>query len=1188
MLQPSLKYGLLICIASISWLSSLGQNFSSFGTDFYIPFSPHFSGTQANMGIYITANQAASGTVQVGTATIPFSVAAGESRRLFIGPGAGSVAPNTEVYLNQRDGIKANAGIKVNSNTPVTVYAHIINNFNSAATLTLPVNTWGTQYIAPGIEGTGRLGQPFLSIIAREPNTTVEIVPKTPVFNNDRPIGQPFQITLANPGDVYQIQFASGTDISGTTITSIATDTTDACKTIGVFSGNTWSGFGCENGVGRSNLYQQLFPVNTWGEIFFAQPMALQRNNLLRVYSLTPGTVVDIFNGLERIDKTIGPEGFVVFDVKEPVQITASAPVMAIQFMLPFNCDTRNSNLCVLDSSCPFPSNPNMVILNPATQYLDTISIFSALRQWVPPGQSKVNRAYLSISIPDAGVANFRINGAPPTGSFVTIPGTGYSTLLENVTALAATNPVHLLTSTVPFSCIAHGVGIIESYAYNAGTRLKDLRNSLRAFSTQSILYDTFCNNQAFRLQLEIPFTAARIEWLADTARLAVQLPDRPDSFFLNTRGDSIFVYRSGINPALFKTGLFTLKALVRATGSISCTGLQEVNGTFTLLPVVQSGFSITDTICAGESFTALSNTTGASQNTIWGWQTSNGIQGNGDSFSATLTQPGLYTIKQWATGQLTCPGDTAFRNVWVRTLPEANFAPLGIACNGQPVTLQHTDARTNLIRTWTINNAADSGFLRNITIINPVQGNLTASLQVRDSVGCRSNVVTRTIRVEETPVTAFRTPGICLNDAIATFTNASTFSAGQNVLSYVWNFGNALAPPATNTSTLLNPNHTYSDTGNYNVRLIARAPTGCADTSVQVFTVNGDNPRAGFQLADSPPYCSNKQVAIINRSAVSFGNITRLVWYWNWPSAPNDTTEADFPAIGDTFRHIYTLPPNQGSATFTIRLVAFSGLSCQKDTNFTITIFATPVLQFDSLPALCTNAEPIALIQARTTNGVAGAGVYSGTGVTGNLLNPSQIPAGQSPVLYAFTSSTGCQAEAIQLVTINPAPQVNAGPDKTIIAGGSTRLEGSINAGSGSFSVQWSPPTGISNPQAEQPLASPPQTTVFTLTASSAGCTASDSMVLTVQLLPSIPNTFSPNGDGINDVWLIRNLSSYPDVRVFVFDRYGQAILNSTGYTIPWDGTRNGKPVPAGVYYFVIESRAGKIKQSGSVTVIR
>jgi gliding motility-associated-like protein len=68
------------------------------------------------------------------------------------------------------------------------------------------------------------------------------------------------------------------------------------------------------------------------------------------------------------------------------------------------------------------------------------------------------------------------------------------------------------------------------------------------------------------------------------------------------------------------------------------------------------------------------------------------------------------------------------------------------------------------------------------------------------------------------------------------------------------------------------------------------------------------------------------------------------------------------------------------------------------------------------------------------------------------------------------------------------------------------------------------------------------------------------------------IPNAFSPNGDGINDTWQIKLLNSFLNAKVQVFNRQGQLVFNTKGYSKPWDGTSNGKPLPIGTYYYVIE----------------
>ncbi len=85
------------------------------------------------------------------------------------------------------------------------------------------------------------------------------------------------------------------------------------------------------------------------------------------------------------------------------------------------------------------------------------------------------------------------------------------------------------------------------------------------------------------------------------------------------------------------------------------------------------------------------------------------------------------------------------------------------------------------------------------------------------------------------------------------------------------------------------------------------------------------------------------------------------------------------------------------------------------------------------------------------------------------------------------------------------------------------------------------------------------------------------------------IPNTFTPNGDLYNDTWVIENLFLYPNNTVKVFNKWGNEIFSSTGNYEPWDGTFNGKPLPAGVYYYiVILSNDQDNQYTGNITIVR
>jgi gliding motility-associated-like protein len=173
--------------------------------------------------------------------------------------------------------------------------------------------------------------------------------------------------------------------------------------------------------------------------------------------------------------------------------------------------------------------------------------------------------------------------------------------------------------------------------------------------------------------------------------------------------------------------------------------------------------------------------------------------------------------------------------------------------------------------------------------------------------------------------------------------------------------------------------------------------------------------------------------------------------------------------------------------------------------------------------------------------------------------------------------------------------PVVNLGSDQTISAGASVPLVATITGITGEeiSTYLWTPASGLTNPNIANPVASPVVTTTYTLdVTSTAGCEGNGSVTVNVVKtnLPPIliPNAFSPNGDGINDTWVITNLSYYPGATLDVFNRYGQLLLHSEGYGKPWDGTYNGNPLPMATYYYILNPKNNTKKMAGSVTIFR
>ena len=164
----------------------------------------------------------------------------------------------------------------------------------------------------------------------------------------------------------------------------------------------------------------------------------------------------------------------------------------------------------------------------------------------------------------------------------------------------------------------------------------------------------------------------------------------------------------------------------------------------------------------------------------------------------------------------------------------------------------------------------------------------------------------------------------------------------------------------------------------------------------------------------------------------------------------------------------------------------------------------------------------------------------------------------------------------------------IDAGPDQTIQLGESAILGGVTTAST----FQWTPTFNVSNPLNLNPVVSPTETVTYTLTATQNSCTLTDQATITVASLIEIPNSFSPNGDGANDTWIIQGAELYPNASLKVYSRWGQPVFETIGYTElkAWDGTdQRGKPVAAGVYYYVFELRDSEEQDfKGSLTIMR
>lgn len=269
-------------------------------------------------------------------------------------------------------------------------------------------------------------------------------------------------------------------------------------------------------------------------------------------------------------------------------------------------------------------------------------------------------------------------------------------------------------------------------------------------------------------------------------------------------------------------------------------------------------------------------------------------------------------------------------------------------------------------------------------------------------------------------------------------------------------------------------------------------------------------------------------------------------------------------------------------AGTYTVEAITAAG--CRDVATTNVLVNANPVANAGITKGTCEG-------QAVQLNG-RGGNTYTWSPASGlsdvNSSSPWASPQDTTTYLLTVTNTAGCSDTASVTVLVWKKPSASAGPDKQLMAGDTTVLEGSI-AGS-QLAYSWSPATWLNNSQALQPIAAPVQNTTYTLQVTSLlGCgTATDEVFIRVFKKIDIPNAFSPNADGQHDVWLLKDIDSYPEADISVFNRYGVPVYKGKGTARPWDGTHNGKPLPVATYYYIIDLKNNFPKKSGWVMLLR
>jgi len=289
----------------------------------------------------------------------------------------------------------------------------------------------------------------------------------------------------------------------------------------------------------------------------------------------------------------------------------------------------------------------------------------------------------------------------------------------------------------------------------------------------------------------------------------------------------------------------------------------------------------------------------------------------------------------------------------------------------------------------------------------------------------------------------------------------------------------------------------------------------------------------------------------------------------------------------GTTFQTNPIFNVTEGTYTVTIR----DNNGCVRTYTETVNLNNNLTVQSRLDTTVCLGAS----IDLSTVSN-ADAYTWTGNGLSStSVQSPVATPTTLGANTYNVTATLGqCTATDVVIITVESQVNVNAGPDQTVLSGDLVQLNATVT---GATSYLWTPTPSdpsLSSATIINPSATPLVTTTYSLTATNvAGCTSTDEVVVTVvPYCIRLRNAFSPNGDGINELWQVYDqFDCLTNVTARVYNRYGNVVFEDKNYKNTWDGKYKGKPVPDGTYYAVVEFTlvsGKKIVSRTDVNIIR
>jgi gliding motility-associated-like protein len=577
---------------------------------------------------------------------------------------------------------------------------------------------------------------------------------------------------------------------------------------------------------------------------------------------------------------------------------------------------------------------------------------------------------------------------------------------------------------------------------------------------------------------------------------------------------------------------------------------------------------------CIGKNVTFKNASVGNALTYLWSF--SNGKTSTAKDTATFYNTDGNYTVKLVVKDVNGCK-DSAVKNNFVKVLTgKASFTVKDSisSCSPFEVEFNSTSINAGTVK-WDFGDNTNS-LNPNYTKYYSIPGIYKAKLILYNAGGCTD--------------TAFKTIKLFDDAAILTYTpiaGCSPLKVKFNVktagpVTYFWDMSDGKTFSTTDSNLV----YTYQQGGDYLPKVILTDAIGCKIPIKGIDTIVVSKSLIDFKISDSL-LCDGGQVTFTD-----FTKSNDIIANYNWNFGDGSTNTQKNP------NHTYSAP-----GLYNVRLIVNTTNSCADTLTKSsfVKVVASPQASIGGIVPGCIDAT----INFRGIEITSDTSLLQwrwdfGNGKIATVKDPNPVrydSLGAYPVELIVTNSSGCADTVTNIVTVTGSPFVNAGPDQTIIAGTTTSLP---TTATNNVTYAWMPSTTLSCNNCPIPDATPLGNTNYIVKVTNAfGCSAQDTVSIFVTCTDKnvfIPNTFSPNNDGANDLFYPRGTGLYNIQSMRIFNRWGELVFQKNNFlpndvNSAWNGVYKGKIANTDVYTYIIEiicNNSNILTYKGNITLIR